>query len=65
MPRKKVLTDQQRLDARRANKAKTKNITVDADIVEILNERSDALAEVLGFRPTISQTLRYMLKNSK
>lgn len=40
-----------------------KNISVDPDIIEMLAERADKLADILGFRPTISQTLRYLLKH--
>lgn len=39
----------------------TKNITVDAVLVDLINARADALEGTLGFRPTISQTLRYLL----
>lgn len=41
-----------------------KNITVDADIQDRLNELADRLEEGFGFRPTISQTLRYLLKRA-
>jgi hypothetical protein len=43
-------------------KAQTKNITVDADLVEILNKTADRLVNSLGFRPTLSQTIRYVIK---
>ena len=39
-----------------------KNITVDADIIDILNAKAAALEETFGFKPTVSQTLRYVLK---
>lgn len=39
-----------------------KNVTVDADIIEILAAKADDLEATFGFKPTISQTLRYVLK---
>lgn len=41
---------------------KYKNITVDADIVDKLNTVADEFQNIFGFRPTISQTLRHVLK---
>jgi hypothetical protein len=40
---------------------KYKNMSVDADIVDILSNVSDKLKEEFGFRPTLSQTLRHLL----
>ena len=45
-------------------KAQTKNITVDADLVEGLNGIADALERIFGFRPTLSQTLRHLIKKA-
>lgn len=42
-----------------------KNITVDADLVDILNATADELAETFGFRPTLSQTLRHLVNTRK
>lgn len=39
-----------------------KNITVDADIIAILKTKAAELEETFGFKPTVSQTLRYVLK---
>lgn len=39
-----------------------KNITVDADIIDILNTKAAELEDMFGFKPTVSQTLRYVLK---
>ena len=39
-----------------------RNITVDADIIDILNQKATELEAGFGFKPTISQTLRYVLK---
>lgn len=41
-----------------------RNITVDADIQEKLSKLQDHLEARLGFRPTISQTLRHLIKLS-
>ena len=38
-----------------------RNISVDGDIVKLLNTAADTLQATLGFRPTISQTLRHLL----
>ena len=43
----------------------TKNITVDADLVEILNELADQMSEQLGFRPSLSQALRHLVHKYK
>lgn len=39
-----------------------KTITVDTDIIDILNTKAAELEETFGFKPTVSQTLRYVLK---
>lgn len=44
------------------NNGRYKNITVDADIITILTAKGEELEERFGFRPTVSQTLRYVLK---
>lgn len=44
------------------NNGKYKSLTVDADIIDILNIKAAALEETFGFKPTVSQTLRYVLK---
>jgi hypothetical protein len=45
-------------------KRETKNITVAAEIVPALNAFQDRLREQLGFRPTITQTLRWLIANA-
>jgi hypothetical protein len=42
---------------------KWKNVTVDADLVNTLGLICTALSEKLGFRPTISQALRYIIRH--
>jgi len=42
----------------------SKNITVDDELVTLLNTMADRLVSVLGFRPTLSQTLRYLIKQA-
>ncbi len=44
------------------DKKKYKNITVDTDIVDILNSLADELVNSFGFRPTLSQTIRHLVK---
>jgi hypothetical protein len=41
---------------------KYRNISVDSDIADLLNAKADDLAETFGFRPTLSQTLRHLMK---
>lgn len=63
---KKYMTDEERKEAqrtyRKTAKLKTKNITIVAQLVEALNGTADSLKDTLGFRPSISETLHYMLK---
>lgn len=40
---------------------KYRNMSVDADLVDLLNDKADALKEEIGFKPTLSQTLRHIL----
>jgi hypothetical protein len=57
------MTGAERIARYRAKaKSKTKNVTVDADLVELLNVAADRLEEKIGFRPTLSQTLRHLIK---
>ena len=39
-----------------------KNITVDEDIIALLNQKAMELEFGFGFKPTISQTLRHIIK---
>ena len=55
------LTPEERL----ASKAKTKNVTLDADLVEALNKVCDGLERTLGFRPTLSQAVRYLIRKGE
>jgi len=48
----------------KASKAKFKNVTIDADLVDLLNVKCDDLEKTFGFRPTISQALRYLIKHA-
>jgi hypothetical protein len=59
--RPRILTDEERKTHTKASKAKFKNLTIDQDLVEVLNTYADNLEPELGFRPTISQALRAML----
>lgn len=44
------------------NKAKFKNIAIDAELVEMLNATADKLNATFGFRPTLSQTIKHLLR---
>jgi len=52
---------QRQRDQRAASKAKTKNLTVDDDMVDLVNGYCDSLEADFGFRPTISQGLRHLI----
>jgi hypothetical protein len=39
-----------------------KNVTLDADLVEALNATAERLEAKFGFRPTLSQTVRHLIK---
>ena len=41
---------------------KYRNISVDADLVEVINRKADELEPIFGFRPSISQTVRHAFK---
>jgi len=58
-------TDEARAEARAASKAKSKNITVDADIQDALNAVADDFEGRFGFRPTLSQTIRHLIKEAR
>ena len=47
---------------RKGGPSKYRNISVDADLVETINQRADELEPFFGFRPSISQTIRYTFK---
>ena len=58
---RKPYTPEQRA-ARMVEKAKLRNITVDADLIGALNVAADRLENDLGFRPTLSQTVRHLVR---
>lgn len=66
--RPRILTDEERkaskVASRKQRATKTRNLTIDADLVAALNNYADALEPRFGFRPTLSQTLRAMLKGT-
>jgi hypothetical protein len=41
--------------------AKWRNITIEADVLPTLHEVMDHLEKELGFKPTLSQTVRYLI----
>ncbi len=41
-----------------------RNITVDADMLELIHDAQAKLSEELGFDVTISQTLKHLLKKA-
>ena len=42
-----------------------RNVTLNAEDVEALNELQKKLAARLGFEPTLSQTLRWLISNAE
>lgn len=57
-------TDAERTAAKKVSKGKMKNITLDADLVEALNAACDSLETEFGFRPTLSQAVRHLIKKT-
>ena len=47
---------------RRKPKENVRNVSLDSDLVTALNAVADTLEIRFGFRPTLSQTVRYMVK---
>lgn len=47
---------------RRSENGERKVINVDAGLVDEVNDYAEELEDKLGFRPTFSQALRYVLK---
>lgn len=45
-----------------SQKAQFKSFAVDTEVVAIITAVADKLEPELGFRPTLSQTIRYLLK---
>jgi hypothetical protein len=39
-----------------------KNVSLDAEMVIMLNEAADKLQTKFGFRPTLSQTIKYLIQ---
>jgi len=50
--------------SRKTSKQKFKNVSLDADLVEALNGIADRLESEFGFRPTLSQAVRYLIKKN-
>lgn len=63
------ITDDERARRKRIStaksNAKSKNVTLDSDLVGALNAVADELAPIFGFRPTISQSLRHLIARRK
>jgi hypothetical protein len=51
--------------AKKTYKAKFKNISIDADLLSVLNRTADLVESEWGFRPTLSQIIRHMIKKIK
>lgn len=41
---------------------KYKNVTIDADLATLIGLLGTALSSEFGFRPTVSQSLRYIIR---
>lgn len=54
-------TPEKKAAAKAAAKAKFTNITLDNEAVEALQQCKARLAKELGFTPTLSQTLKYLI----
>jgi hypothetical protein len=58
-------TEEDRVVAKQAAKKKFKNVALDADLVDAINTVADTMEPDLGFRPTLSQTVRHLIKTRK
>ena len=45
-------------------KTKPRSISIDAELYDIIESQTDAFEELFGFRPTMAQTLAYILKKA-
>lgn len=62
------LSDEERAEAKRAGYAKMregrKNVSLDNETVAMLLASQERLKDVLGFQPTLAQTVRYLIKEA-
>lgn len=56
--------EQRKRESRAKSNAKVRNVTLDADIVDELGKVEDRLEAELGFRPTHSQAIKWMIRKS-
>jgi hypothetical protein len=63
---RKHRTPEELASARKAwrEKAKTRSIVIDVDAIAVLTAEQERIEAELGFRPTLSQTIRYLVKRT-
>jgi hypothetical protein len=63
---RKHRTPEELAAARKAwrEKAKTRSIVIDVDAIAVLTAEQERIEAELGFRPTLSQTIRYLVKRT-
>jgi NAD(P)H-hydrate repair Nnr-like enzyme with NAD(P)H-hydrate dehydratase domain len=63
---RKHKTPEELAAARKAwrEKAKTRSIVIDVDAIAVLTAEQERIEAELGFRPTLSQTIRYLVKRT-
>lgn len=50
---------------RLSDRRRHKSVSIDGDLLDMLNSIANGLVDKFGFRPSISQTVRYLLSTSK
>jgi hypothetical protein len=63
---RKHRTPEELAAARKAwrEKAKTRSIVIDVDAIAVLTAEQERIEAELGFKPTLSQTIRYLVKRT-
>jgi hypothetical protein len=63
---RKHRTPEELAAARKAwrEKAKTRSIVIDVDAIAALTAEQERIEAELGFKPTLSQTIRYLVKRT-
>lgn len=64
MPRGRPRKTQTEGDMETTEKAKPRSITIEPELFEVISSTADTLADELGFRPTLSQALSYLIKKA-
>lgn len=64
MPRGRPRKTQAEGEMETVEKTKPRSIAVDLELYDVISSTADTLADELGFRPTLSQALSYLIKKA-